>query len=162
MGKYQIYQGKVGFARIKCMRCNLTNTADKWRCNCGFRWQKCQNHIVKAQATALDKVKGCAKGKIRGVKQLTKNTRTLEKSEHPIRRKATIPEIQTQVISDGGVRTHLEADHILAKRFPALYAKQVNNERQRNERRMSISDVGTLPPTSSGSGGQPPSPVEGG
>ena len=99
---------------------------------------------------------------MRGVKKLTKNTRMLEKNEHPIRRKATIPEIPTQVISDGGVRTHLKADHILAKRFPALYAKQVNNERKLNERRMSISDVGPLPPPSSGSGGQPPPPDEGG
>ena len=89
---------------------------------------------------------------MRGVKKLTKNTRTLEKNEHTIRRKATIPEIQTQVISDGGVRTHLKTDHILANRFPALYAKQVNNERKLNERRMSISDVCILPPPSSEGG----------
>ena len=73
---------------------------------------------------------------MRGVKKLTKDTRQLEKKEHPIRRKATIPETPMQVIPDGGVRTHLKADHILAKRFPALYAKQVNNGKKLNEQSM--------------------------
>ena len=65
-------------------------------------------------------------------------------------------------IPDDEVRTHFKADHILAKRFPAVYAKQVNSDRKLNERRLSISHVGTQPSPSLGSGGQPPAPEEGG
>ena len=72
MGKYKVYGGKVGVARIKCMQCNIINTADKWRCSCRFLLQKCKKHIVKAQENAYDKQKKHSSGMIRKVKQTHK------------------------------------------------------------------------------------------
>ena len=154
MEKYKIYGGKVGFARIKCMKCNIINTADKWRCSCKLLWQKCRKHIVKAQENAYDKQKGHQSGKIRGVKKLTKHAKAEGEAPHPIRRKtkeldAAMPAAVEEV------RNHFKADHILARRFPALYAKQVMNERIREERRSSTSNTGQA-----GSGGQPSSLAE--
>ena len=63
METYKVYGGKVGFARIKCMKCNSINTADKWRCSCKLLWQKCNKHIVKAQEHALDELKRPCKRK---------------------------------------------------------------------------------------------------
>ena len=79
-----------------------------------------QKRNVPVTDAKLNKYLDIAFSTIRGVKKLTAHTRLGDKNEHPIRKQATVPETPMQVISDGGVRTHLKADHILAKRFHVI------------------------------------------
>ena len=114
---------------------------------------------MKAQEHALDRLKGHSSGKIRGVKKLTKNSNAVGKDTHPIRREMKTMDTMMPAAQKDEVRTHFKADHVLAKRFPALYAKQVINaqirDEIRDERGSSTSNDRGNPPLSSGLGGQP-------
>ena len=120
--KYKVY-GKVGFSRIKCMRCKLVASAQQWKCNCNLQWPKCETHILK---TLMHAIQRCQTASGRG-KVIKKGMKTLQGSDaaYPRRRingkqAAVIINSQTQV-----PRTMMKAGSILAKRFPHLYARQV-------------------------------------
>ena len=120
--KYKVH-GRVGFSRIKCMRCSSITTAQEWRCNCDLRWPKCEVHTLKTlmRGTFL-RQSSTIKRKV--IKKGMKDRKGHEQA-YPRRR---INDNQIAVTScsqpQHSLRTFLKAGSLLARRFPRLYELQ--------------------------------------
>ena len=121
--KYKVY-GKVGFSRIKCMRCQTIATAQEWKCGCNLSCPKCEVHTLQ---TLMHAYRSCkvtpGKGKVikRGMKTLQG-----QDAAYPQRRcqgsQAAMTSNEQSLTAN---RTMLKAGSLLAKRFPEVYARQL-------------------------------------
>ncbi len=121
--KYKVY-GKVGFSRIKCMRCRSVASAQEWKCNCNLLWPKCEIHTLKTLMHAIQRCQAApGRGKVikRGMK-----TSQGQDAAYPQRRiKGNQPAVTSNNQPPHLHRTMLKAGSLLANRFPHLYDRQL-------------------------------------
>ena len=121
--RYKVY-GKVGFSRIKCMRCQIITTAQEWRCGCNLSWPKCEVHTLK---TLMHAYRSCkvTPGRVKVIKG-NKKTLKGQDAAYPQRRcQGTQVALSSNEQSLTANRTMLKAGSLLAKRFPEVYARQL-------------------------------------
>ena len=111
------------------MKCHLTATARKWRCSCELLWHKCRKHILKTLMRQQDNAKGYTFSNRKGVKKVNKAKLQLKNNAHPKRRGKKKTEPMQSMSPASRPRTFLIAGSKLARRFPAVYARQVNDDR---------------------------------
>ena len=120
--KYKVY-GKVGFSRIKCMRCSSVASAQEWRCKCNLLWPKCETHILKTLMQAIQRCKATpGRGKVikKGMKTLQGRDEVYPRRRINGKQPAVVGDIQPQMR-----RTMMKPGSILANRFPQLYERQL-------------------------------------
>ncbi len=120
--KYKVY-GKVGFSRIKCMRCRSVASAQEWKCSCNLQWPKCETHILKTLMHAIQRCQ-TAPGRGKVIKRGMKTSQGQDAAYPQRRIKGNHLAVQTNTSPQQLPRTFLKAGSLLARRFPGIYESQ--------------------------------------
>ena len=120
--KYKVY-GKVGFSRIKCMRCKSIASAQEWKCNCNLHWPKCETHILKTLMHAIQRCQ-VTPGRGKVIKREMKTSQGQDAAYPQRRIKGKQHAVQASKPPQDTPRTFLKAGSLLARRFPKLYESQ--------------------------------------